>query len=210
MTIRLAKSPITLQAGGITAILKPSLRAGFLMAERWTLAELDKGIAELDFPMICGIAALGADDPVKALRIFALEVSDRKAIPRLQVHIPAIREFVSRSLGLVTDEPTQPRADATAQTTQPNLIEELTELFEFATGVLHWTPADTWAATPAEIIAAQRGHLAYMKQLHGAGTDKPTQSETYTTDRLKRVEQLGYDPAFDRDAFNSLRQKGSA
>ncbi|MCV3766479.1 phage tail assembly chaperone [Rhizobium sp. TRM95796] len=209
MTIRLAKSPITLQAGGIAAILKPSLRAGFIMAEKWTLAELDKGIAELDFPMICSIAALGADDPVKALRIFALEVADRKAIPRLQVHIPAIREFVSRSLGLVDHDDSKPGA-VTGATAEPNLIERLTELFEFATGVLHWTPADTWAATPAEIISAQRGHLAYMNQLHGAGTNKPTQAESYTTDRLKRVEQLGYDPAFDRDAFNSLKQKGSA
>lgn len=206
MTIRLAKSPVTLAHGNVTVRLIPSLRAGFIMAEKWTLAEISKGIAELDFPMICSIVALGADDPVKALRIFASQVSDRKAIPSLQVHIPAISEFVSRCFGLVSDGDTAPDA-VTVSEKEPTLTQELTALFEFATGVLHWTPADTWASIPAEILAAQRGHIAYMKQLHGTGTDKPDKADVYTSDQMKRVEELEHDPAFNRDAFNALKQK---
>lgn len=179
MTLRLATKPIILRHGNASVVLRPSLRAGFRIAERYTLAELRKGIDEFDFSMICHLAAIGADDPVKAVDFLGKHLSDRGAIPRLQAHTPAFVEFVAQSLGLSGDAQTTDEIDSgtgTAVPEEPDLIEQLTSLFEIGAGFLQWAPRDVWQATPAEIMAAHRGLIAKLKAIHGTA-EEPAPSD---------------------------------
>lgn len=46
------------------------------------------------------------------------------------------------------------------------------KLFEIATGWLGWSPAQAWASTPAEIMAAHRGRVDMLKAIFGSQEDK--------------------------------------
>ena len=186
MALRLAAKPIVLRHGNASVVLRPSLRAGFRIAQRYTLAELRKGIDEFDFTMICHLAAIGADDPVKAVDFLAKHLADRGAIPRLQAHTPAFVEFVAQSLGLSGDAQTTDEIEADTSTTapkEPDLVEELTGLFKIGTGWLGWTPRDVWQATPAEIINAHDGLITKLKAIHGSSEEPaPTDPRTVPTE----------------------------
>lgn len=86
------------------------------------------------------------------------------------------------------------------------------ELFQIGTGWLGWTPKETLAATPTEITDAFTGKIAMLKAIHGsADEDKPEQVKTeYTPERLKEIEELGYDPAFDRSKLQGLKARFNA
>ncbi|TAI63451.1 hypothetical protein CWO89_24080 [Bradyrhizobium sp. Leo170] len=45
--------------------------------------------------------------------------------------------------------------------------EYFTQLFQIGTGWLGWSPAETWNATPAEIINAKRGRNAMLEEIFG-------------------------------------------
>jgi Conserved hypothetical phage protein (DUF2376). len=87
------------------------------------------------------------------------------------------------------------------------------ELFRFGTGWLGWTPADTWAATPTEIAQALEGKVAMMIAMNGGPDETDGTSSrrdhtgAYSSERLKEIDELGYDPAFDRAALQSLKAK---
>ena len=86
------------------------------------------------------------------------------------------------------------------------------ELFQIGTGWLGWTPKETWAATPTEITDAFTGKIAMLKAIHGsADEEEPAQAQTeYTPERLKEIEELGYDPAFDRSKLQGLKARFNA
>ncbi|MCA0996300.1 phage tail assembly chaperone [Alloyangia pacifica] len=94
--------------------------------------------------------------------------------------------------------------------------EAYAQLYRIGTGWLGWTPADTWAATPNEITQAFEGKVAQLKAIHGVSdeTDAETNSRDpighYTPDKLREVEELGHDPAFERDALRALKARHNA
>lgn len=85
------------------------------------------------------------------------------------------------------------------------------QLYGYATGWLGWTPAETWAASPVEIEAAFTAHVDRLVKLTPglAGSDQSEggSSTHYTPERLREIEELGYDPAFDRQGLQSLKAK---
>lgn len=81
------------------------------------------------------------------------------------------------------------------------------QLFGIGTAVLGWSPAQTWAATPAEIVAA----LETKAKMSAPSdeNDKPARPKSaYTPEKLAEIEELGFDPAFDREALHRLKAKG--
>lgn len=85
------------------------------------------------------------------------------------------------------------------------------QLYGYATGWLGWTPAETWTASPAEIEAAFAAHIDRLVKLTPdlAPSDQPEVSASthYTPERLREIEELGYDPAFDREGLRALKAK---
>ncbi|SFI84408.1 hypothetical protein [Celeribacter neptunius] len=85
------------------------------------------------------------------------------------------------------------------------------ELYQIGTGWLGWTPQETWAATPTEITEAFKGKLAMLKAIHGSAEEDPApQANDYTPERLKEIEELGHDPAFDRNKLHGLKARLNA
>lgn len=94
--------------------------------------------------------------------------------------------------------------------------EAYAQLYRIGTGWLGWTPADTWAATPNEITEAFEGKVAQIKAIHGVSDETDAEANRrdpigpYTPDRLREIEELGRDPAFERDALRALKARHSA
>ncbi|MFC3839364.1 hypothetical protein [Paracoccus rhizosphaerae] len=83
-------------------------------------------------------------------------------------------------------------------------------LYDYATGWLGWTPSETWAASPAEIEAAFAAHVDRLVKMTPGLSDEvgkagTSTSTAYTAEHLREIDELGYDPAFDRAGFERLK-----
>jgi len=85
----------------------------------------------------------------------------------------------------------------------------LGDLFRYGTGWLGWPPSEVWNASIGELECA---FLAYVDRLvkmtPGATAISKQAGETdYTPDRLRQIEDQGFDPAFDREALWALKSR---
>jgi hypothetical protein len=127
------------------------------------LAALIKGVIDGNLSMIADLVTYGCDDD--ALPALIREIENR-GIVRLDLLKPSLIAFLMALIGIDGEEHDQKPSG------KPITFEDhFTGLFEFATGWLGWTPDTAWNATPAEIIAAQRGRIAMLKAIHGAADD---------------------------------------
>lgn len=85
--------------------------------------------------------------------------------------------------------------------------EVFAELYEIGAGWIGWTPAQTLDATPTEITAALTGFIAMQRAIHGSEDEAETAPDTYTPERLQEIDELGFDPAFDRAALHALKAR---
>ncbi|TIL46121.1 hypothetical protein [Mesorhizobium sp.] len=160
---------IVIAHGGNAVRLRPSLRAAALLQTKHSLAKVVRGIEEGDFNVILDIVTAATDDPA-AYRMLVNRIEDRGYRCLFEL-ADELTRLVAASFGIDADaEPAKPRKQAGKEFT---IEESLEQLFEIGTGWLGWSPADTWAATPAEIIVAQRGLVAKLKAIHGTAEDKP-------------------------------------
>lgn len=165
MTIRLAHDPIYLSHDGNTVRLKPSLRAGLLMAQKHSLEELAAKISEFDLGTISYLVAIGCDDIDQTEALIGAVLASNGVVG-LQDFRDELFAFIEISLGLSQDP--EPEVKPSRSSKPFNRAEALTDLFEFATGWLQWSPAEAWAATPAEIVHARKGHFAMLGAIHGS------------------------------------------
>ena len=198
----LAADSITILHGGNAVQLRPSLLAAYRLNARYGVTKLFNGVAEGRLGVILDILAEGGASPNFGL---APRTSLRDTLDNLKA---PIFKFLAICFG--ADDSTN--TSTSTKPAKPLDIEAgLAALFEVGTGWLGWTPADTWAATPAEILTAQRGLVAKLKAIHGsaesAADDVHSSPTTYTAERLAEIDKLGYDPAFDREGFAKLKAK---
>ncbi|WCR04759.1 hypothetical protein [Paracoccus saliphilus] len=90
------------------------------------------------------------------------------------------------------------------------LREYFKTLYSYATGWLGWSPAETWAASPAEIEAAFTAHIDRLMKLtpslsNDDADDQPKTSTAYTPEQLRQIEEQGFDPAYDRAGLQRLK-----
>jgi hypothetical protein len=191
MTIRLAHDPILISHGAFIVRLRPSLRAGLLMAQKYSVEELAAKISELHLGAISHLVAIGCDEIDQAQALIGAVLAGNGVVGLADFH-DELFAFIEISLGLSNDH------DTGAKDARPSKsfdrADALTDLYEFATGWLQWSPADTWAATPAEIVHARKGHFAMLRAIHGSGDDEqdprdlPTEPEIKTgLDRLRQL-----------------------
>ncbi len=77
----------------------------------------------------------------------------------------------------------------------------LSNLFLFGTVYAQWPPAEVWNASAREL---QEIALASVP------SDDAVPGDVYTPERLREIEELGFDPAFDRNALRQLKARHKA
>jgi len=190
---------VTVHYGGWAVILRPSLRAAM------TLERLHDGWPGL-------LLALGQFRLQTVQAIIRASAVDRNAAEALlasfaAVPITAVKEAITAPLSALLTLFLAPMTE-TAETTTPAApkpwADAYAELYRFGTGWLGWSPAETWAATPTEIAQALDGKLAHLIALNGG--ERPAEDPApYTPARLREIEELGFDPAFDREGLRRLK-----
>ncbi|MBZ9694547.1 hypothetical protein [Mesorhizobium sp. CO1-1-9] len=133
--------------------------------------------------MVADIILEGTDHETGARVVNGLCVRDLVAL------VEPLSDFAFALLGVdrKAEMATSDRAVKTPDTSDW-ITPHLEKLFEIGTGWLGWSPADTWAATPTEIMIAQRGLIARLKAVNGVKDDDQADDarEEITPQKVKR------------------------
>ena len=191
---------LTLDYGDNTVSLRPSLRAASLLERAYTFEVLFNQVDQFHLGTIRDIIKTAATDRQEAAAFL-----DAIANAPLNDLVDALHGPITnlcRAFILPPDNDGKPSSG------KPMTWQEVyRELYRTAAGWLGWTPETAWSATPYEINEASAGHFAMLKAIHGSADDKDKQTDNYSADDLKQIDDLGYDPAFDRDAFKVLQSQ---
>ncbi|WP_316227872.1 MULTISPECIES: hypothetical protein [unclassified Bradyrhizobium] len=166
--------------------LRATLRAAYCLNRKYRgFANLAKAIQEGSFSAYQDVIKAGcADDGALNAFLKPFNASDADITPLGEVILGnrhELLEFVVILAGGTQDQDGQ-----TGQPTKLITHEELhTQLYQAGTGLLGWTPEDTWEAKPSEIINANQGRFAFVKDLLGVVFGKQEHGSTIDgTDKL--------------------------
>ena len=200
--MRLAADPITIEIAGEVFELHPSLRAATRLARRYgDFATIYRGIIEDHVTIVSDVIREGSGSGQAAADFLIASEIPGLRLTLEPLKLPLLR-FTLALIGYDDDE--QP--GATKATGKPVPFAEYhAELFRIGTGWLGWSAADTWEATPAEILAAQHGRTdmiaCVLKAIFGT-----TKDETPTPAPAPLVlNAAGRDPEFDRASLRKLK-----
>ncbi len=203
---------ITLSYGNHAVALRPSLRAATHLERLHDgFPALLHKIQQFDTRTIAACITAGAPDRQATQNLFIYAATQPLSTFRRAVQAP-VMELVAALLPQPTEASNNATSAATGTGTPQPWAKVFQDLFGIATGWLGWTPEAAWRATPQEITDAFAAHIEKLKAIHGAG-DGDTATVTnssYTPERLKQIEDQGFDPAFDRAALHALSKKGRA
>lgn len=204
---RPAYEEVTIAHGGNSVTLRPSLRAATILENRFGFPAIDKGLAELDFIIVSEIIRAASVSRQDAAAFLGGNLERPLSFFFEAVINPLTDLFRMFDPALVQALDTAPAASGKPMT----WAEGFAALYDCATGALGWTPETAWNATPTEI---ERAHAARIDHLLSTGVltreNKPQaekRPETYTPERLKQIEDQGFDPTFDRAALRALKAK---
>jgi hypothetical protein len=195
-----ASDEITLAHEGLSVRLRPSLRAASVYAQEPGFETLFRRIDQFHLATVADIITMTATDRKDAIAFLKSWEGEPLAAFVESVRSPIINlvaAFIPASEG---------NAPGTGELVA--WPEVYRQLYHKATGWLGWTPRQAWNATPNEINQAFAGHIAMLKATGVLAPDKEEkQSDEYTPERLKQIDELGYDPAFDREGLRALKAK---
>lgn len=198
MTLRPAYDEIVLEHGSNAVILRPSLRAASTLERSHDgFDRLFQRLAEFHNGTVREIILTAATDRQDAARF--LDTMSRLPISRFAEIAQA--SLVRLVAGLV------PQPEAGAKPSQGKTVpwrEAYRDLYRYATGWLHWSPDQTWNATPTEISDALSGHFDMLRLIHGEAEDDKPQPDP---EQAARNEAAGLDPEFDRAGLQTLKAK---
>jgi hypothetical protein len=159
--MRLAANTFALQLGDRSFDLKPTLRAAFVLWERYDgFHNLTRDLGEGSLTAALDIISATIVN-AKAWGEYALP-ANAAVVRDLMAATGELIEFVLLLAG--TD-----KSSGKVDTGKPMPFDEyFTQLFQIGTGWLGWTPDDTWEATASEIINAQKGRMDMLKALFGS------------------------------------------
>lgn len=199
MTFRLAYDEITLEHGGNTVRLRPSLRAASQLERLHDgFAGLFRRVAEFHVGTIRDIVLKAATDRREAMA-FLRSIDDAPLHAYQQTAQAPVADLCLAFIP--AGDPDQPPSPNAKPMPWPDVYREL---FRTATGWLGWSPDHAWNATPSEINEAFAAHVVMLKAIHG-GTDDKTQSKTIDPDQAARNIADGLDPEFDRAGLRALK-----
>ncbi|AWO91929.1 MULTISPECIES: hypothetical protein [Bradyrhizobium] len=163
--MRLAANTFALQLGSRSFDLKPSLRAAFVLNEKYAgFQNLSRYLAEGSLTAALDLINATITDQ-KAWASYAL-ATDSTVVTDLWSAFDQLQEFVVILCGADTDNASKPASG------KPIPFEDwFAQLFQIGTGWLGWTPDNVWNATISEILNAQQGRMAMLKAIFGGGKD---------------------------------------
>ncbi len=204
MTSRPAYDEIMLALGDSWPVrCRPSLRAATHFVRLDGFADLPRRITEFNLGTIRDLITVTATDRQEASafldqigRMPLQAVADAVVVPLLAL----VAGFIPAS-----DDDARPADPKAAPMPWSKVYREL---FRVATGGLGWTPEAAWNATPTEINEAVAGLYDKLRAIHGAPEkDADQKPDAYSNERLRQIDELGRDPAFDRDGLRALKGK---
>ena len=167
--MRLAEEETTLTMGGERIILRPSLRAAARLERRYDgFPAIMKALEEASVTVIADLIGECATAPTTVPTILV----EAGMAWRLMPIVPALQVLV---LGLMGYDPDaeENQAGDDDESARITFAEVHARLFKLATGWLGWTPAQAWAASPAEIRHAYEGRLELLRAVFGGGDEQP-------------------------------------
>lgn len=206
MSLRPAET-FTLTHGDTTVQMRASLRAAMILERAFDgFAPLFRQIGESHLGAFRQVILATATDHGDAVRL----LKETGSLP-LSSFFAAAREPVEAVCATLLPTPEPEAAGSRTDTTPKPWNEFFAELYRVGTGWLGWSAADTWDATPSEIIEAFTGWTEMQKALHPAidedGDDRSTPSSKEREAQRQANIEAGLDPDFDRAALHALKAK---
>ena len=165
--MRLTCNDVTIGDGVGAISLRPSLRAAMRLHRDLGLPKLIEGLNGISLSVMTAIIEATAEQP-RFVREQLDDVVMRGGIAAMKDFRPALFNVLAASFGLEPDK----REGSTKEGDQPlDFGAYLERLFSIGTGWLQWSPAETYAATPAEILTAQHGKIELLRAIYGANED---------------------------------------
>lgn len=177
----LAEEEITIPLSGERITLRPTLRAAARLERRHGgFDAILKGLEEVSLTVIADLIGECATEPTDAPAM----IVEGGLGWRLAPIVPALQVLVLGLTGYDPDAEETPAGDGenAARTTFAKVHGRY---FRLATGWLGWTPAETWAASPAEIKNAYEGRVELLRAVFGGGEEKPQNDAASADDRFK-------------------------
>jgi hypothetical protein len=145
--------------------LRPTLRAAIALESRYGFPKLIRGIAEGSYSILSAIIRECASTKDDGNTILSLRPIGT-LIAALQAPCHAL------VLALAGHDESKPATAGTGKAIP--FSEHYRDLFRIATGSIGWTPAEAYAASPAEIIEAYKGRADLLASIFGGGPEKPS------------------------------------
>jgi hypothetical protein len=197
MKPQLAYDAITLEYGGHTVFLRPSLRAAMHLERlHGGFPELLRKLEEFDTFTVWQVIVVGAGRTATDALFGYIATQTLSGFAKSA--IAPLFEFVTALFPTSADD-----GETKSTSTNPLPWADLfKQLYGYATGWMGWPPEAVWNATPQEITDAFEAHMSKLMAIHGAPEEEqpgPTEEQ-----RQENV-QNGFDPEFDRAGLDSLR-----
>lgn len=195
----------------IVPVLRPSLRVAFdIVQEFGSLSAALEDVERVNLSTMASLVRIASTDQRGVSNfLHGITTYGLKHLPLIRpIFIKLIHDLIENPFGIDT---TKAKPERTAKSEpEQTPIQYYRRLFQLGTGVLGWTPDQTWNATPAEITMAYHGRTEFVSDIlqavFGTAEDKPQSGITpYDDEELAQIEKNGVDPNFDRTAFNDLR-----
>lgn len=201
--MQLAADPIVIEIAGEAYELRPTLLAALRLCRKaGNYSKLYKAILADHVSIVTDVIREGSGS-LQAAADFLHGIDDvgvRRTVDPIK--LPLLR-FVLQLAGDDDD-------NAQAKPATGKLIpfdQFYSDLFSIGTGWLGWTPEDTWDATPAEILAAQRGRIGMISDVIKSVFGSSESDAPETTPVPLKLRDDGTDATFDRDRLHSLKGK---
>ncbi|WP_311028213.1 hypothetical protein [Mesorhizobium koreense] len=163
--MRLANE-ITITVDGVAVTLRPTLRAAYRLEETYGFKAILTGITEGQIVTMAAVIREAGDYPAAMLNL--LTMIERDGSEALDIFKLPLLNLVGEMIGVGDEEEKLTGKSATvADSSTESFGTYFERLFSIGTGWLGWTPADTWRATPAEIVAAQKGRVDMLRAIFG-------------------------------------------
>lgn len=184
----LAGADTVLEIDGTALRLRPSLRAALRLERRFGgFHGLLKAVGE---GSVSALVALAVECGEPGYEVIILAPSPETWGARLERLAPQLVPLVLELADVDPDQGDKPRIERTASTRTITLGQALEELFGVATGVLGWSPADAWAATPAEIKVALDQHVRLIRAQNGVPEPSDPMNDTLDSAGLAELKAM--------------------
>lgn len=169
----LAPDAIVIELDGAVLSLRPTLKAALRLDRReGGFPALVEEIVDGNMGAMADVIHEAADRPtaiVDLLRDTAIHGAER-LIELREPLLQYLGQLVAHEAQAGEEGKPEKSADQNAPTI--SRAEYLDRLFRIGTGYIGWTPAETLAASPAELQAAYEGRLDLLKAIFGTGDEE--------------------------------------